>query len=148
MRWYSPKVNSLVLLSFLLIACTVSLISPYNSKLVKNLNVLQNNINTILEGGKQDIHQPRSDYTKHASTYTKLNASLNTVISEVRAIPNSQTTLRQLRLLAKSLKEIQQLHQKGFKKLEVITILQDSINNEFTAIYKLQYAKKQLLIKE
>lgn len=129
----------------LLTACAVSLVSPYNEKLVTELNDTQTQINNILGQAKLNIGKPQGSYKIFQSQYVAIDSEFNTIVSQMDAIPNNAITLKQLLLLNQTLQEIKQLHRNGFKTAREIDILQTTVNDDFSAIYRLQYAKKQYL---
>lgn len=138
--WFCGLVCSSVLL---LSACSVQLIAPYNATLVSELNQVQQQVNTILVSVKQNVNSPQVAYSHYASQYADIDAKLATMISNVKAIPHSNITLKQLHVLQNAINAMQQLHQKGFHSAGAVTVVQQTLNSDFTAIYRLQYAKQE-----
>ena len=135
----------IVMMALALSACTVHLISGYNSQLMDDMENLQKQLNVMLIDVKSNIGKPQASYSHYQSTYTNAYAQLDTTISQLKAIPNSSVTLQQVTVLKEAVQSLETLHKKGFKSVQQVTILQNTINTDFTAIYTLQYAKQDLL---
>jgi hypothetical protein len=132
----------------LLAACTVRLISPYNAALVSDLNNVQNQVNALLLDIKQNINTSKASYDNYKTQYAQIEAEMITIISNVSAIPKSGVTVKQLKILQHSLAEMEEMHQKGFKSAREVTVIQQTLNDDFTAIYRLQYMKQEYGAKE
>lgn len=59
------------------------------------------------------------------------------------AISQNELTVEQLRLLEDSLNKLEQLHKIGCPSTEQMNALKTAFNSSFTAILKLQLAKKR-----
>jgi len=134
-------------LVLILSSCSVELVSPYNSALMKSLNTVQKQTNVILLGVKQNINAPKANYKNYASKYVRIEAEMADIISNAKAIPNNQVTTKQIAILQHSLAEMKQMHQRGFKSVKVVNLIQKTLNDDFTAVYRLQYVKQHYLPK-
>jgi hypothetical protein len=97
---------------------------------------------------KQNINTSKASYDNYKTQYAQIEAEMITIISNVSAIPKSGVTVKQLKILQHSLAEMEEMHQKGFKSAREVTVIQQTLNDDFTAIYRLQYMKQEYGAKE
>lgn len=134
-----------LLLSLLLSACSVKLISLYDATLVRNLNQIQTQTYNLLLEVKQNIGSHKASYKRYIKQYTQIDAEMMTLISYVKTVPKSGITIKQLTVLQQSLDDLKHLHQLGFANIKEVDVIQQTLDDDFSAIYSLQNVKKEYL---
>ncbi|WP_432695859.1 hypothetical protein ACQUQP_15130 [Marinobacterium sp. YM272] len=146
----------ILLLSFMLVisGCTVKLIASYDETTDKNVTSLQRKTETFLTDLEAKYGLPECSYEKNATFYSESKVDLSAIKVRAEAIPKNDITVKQLDLLESSLNDLESLHKLKDKKtkdkgsLECISIdeidpLRTAFNSSFTAILKLELAKKR-----
>jgi hypothetical protein len=147
----------LMLAALLLLAvsgCTVKLIASYDETTDQNVTALQRKMETFLTELETKDGLPECSYSNNSAFYTQAKVDLSAIKVRVDAIPNNDITAEQIALLAGSLQDLQSLHQLKDKNtttqgalkcisIDEIKALRSAFNASFTAILKLELAKKR-----
>ena len=153
-------IPALSVVSFLFIAvltasgCAVKYISSYDELTDKNVTQLQRKTESFLIdlGTKDGL--PECSYQNNANFYTETKVDLSAIEVRAKAIPQNDTTVKQLFLLNESLNLLEKLHKLKDKKSQSSGELRcfspdellptrNALNSSFTAILKLEFAKKR-----
>ena len=132
-------------------ACTVKLISSYDEQTDRSVSALQKKVETFLVGLENLDGLPECTYTHQKLFYRDTTVDLSAMKVRAAAIPQNEITTQQLDLLSNSLEDLEELHkvksekQTGKKCLskQEIRPLRDNFATSFTAILKLELAKKR-----
>jgi len=149
-RWLSSHILLLVVLVLGASGCTVRLIGSYDEQIDKSVTALQQKVDTFLVKLAGE-HSPECTYEQHKQFYEEATVDLSGIKVRAEAIPNNSITVQQIDLLASSLNDIEKLHQlksakpagKNCLSAEEIEPIRQSMNTSFTAILKLELAKKR-----
>ena len=132
-----------VLLAVALSGCTnIRLIADYDDQIDKSVTELQRKCETFLTGLERNAGQPEAQYGANAKFYDEAKVDLSAIRMRAAAIPKNDITLKQLDLLADNLDNLEKLHKIGLPR-EQIKPLRSAFNTGFTAILKLELAKKR-----
>lgn len=142
---------SLVAALLLLAACTVRLIAPYDEQTDKAVTALQSRLDTFLIWMPTLAGTEKGTYEYQQGFYVQSKAELSAISVRAAAIPDNEITMKQLALLADSLETVRQLHALPPKPPATMTSLaaadvediRTAMNTSFTAILKLELAKKR-----
>jgi hypothetical protein len=137
----------LIFLWFLLIiplvGCQIKLIADYDEKTDKAVTALHRGTETFLIQAQQNIGSPKWDYENKKDFYNKTKVDISVIEVRARALPKNEITIKQLNLLSKNFEALESLHKGGKLSIPVIENLRGSFNSAFTAILKLEMAKKR-----
>lgn len=154
------KTNSpmrvILLLSMLLAisGCTVKLIASYDETTDKNVTALQRKMESFLTDLEAKDGLPECSYEKNSTFYSESKVDLSAIKVRAEAIPKNEITVKQITLLGSSLIDLESLHKLKDKKpkssgqlkcisADEIAPLRAAFNSIFTAILKLELAKKR-----
>lgn len=153
------KINPLrliLLLSFLaaISGCTVKLIASYDETTDKNVTSLQRKMETFLTDLESKDGVPECSYANNTDFYKESKVDLSEIKVRAEAIPKNDITIKQIALLESSLVDLELLHKLKDKKTKEtgslncistneIVPLRSAFNSSFTAILKLELAKKR-----
>ena len=149
MRKLARKVRTTIFPVFCLVAiiaisgCTVTLVSNYDEKTDADVTQLQKNVETFLVTVEGQSGLPECVYDNHKNFYQKTVVEISAIDVRARAIPNNEITIEQVRLLKENLHTLEQIHKMGCFDPEAVEIVRNSFNSSFTAILKLELAKKR-----
>jgi len=140
-----------LLLSAVLSGCTVKLISSYDEQTDKSITALQKNFEAFFVRLERSYGSPACVLDHHKSFYDDSSVELSGIRVRAAAMKNNRITTEQIELLSKSLGTLEQLHRiksnrepgKNCLSREEIEPLRNSFNASFTAILKLEFAKKR-----
>jgi len=144
----------LVFVLLILSGCSVKLISSYDEATDKAVTALQRKVETFLVALESQEGLPECVYDNHKKFYEEAKVDISAIRVRAEAIPKNEITIKQVALLSNSLNLLEQLHQLK-KKLsneqgkliciskEEIAPLRTAFNASFTAILKLELAKKR-----
>ena len=137
-------------------ACTVQLISPYDEQTDKSVTALQRKVETFfvkLEGLQVS---PECRYNNNKTFYEESKVDISAIQVRAVAIPKNDVTSEQIQLLSKSLDALEKIHSgklatkgdaktKGNGCMDPAELAADrqAFNSSFTAILKLEIAKKR-----
>ena len=124
-------------------ACTVKLVSSYDEATDRAVTQLQRQVETFLVdlGAKQGSQ--KCAYDNHKAFYREVKVDVSALRVRAAAIAQNELTVEQLRLLDDSLNKLEQLHKIGCPSTEQLNALRTAFNSSFTAILKLELAKKR-----
>lgn len=131
------------LVLFALSCCSIKLISSYDEKTDNAVTQLQKEVETffvIIEG---QVGLPECAYDNHKKFYQDSKVAISAIEVRARAIPNNTLTIEQIGLLKDSLDKLEKLHKLGCFSDDQVENLRNSFNTSFTAILKLELAKKR-----
>ena len=139
MRTIRIKVSifSILLVAFFALgSCTIKLIAAYDETIDKGITALQKKTEGFLLGLESNNSFPSCSYKKNMQFYLDSKVNLSSI------------TVQQLDLLASSLDSLEELHKLKDKKSTClsqaeIAPLRVAFNSSFTAILKLELAKKR-----
>ena len=121
---------------------TVHLIAEYDKKLDDGLMALQRKTETFLVKLERGVETPESAYSRHQDFYDEVKVDLSALKVRADALAANALTAGQIELLQDSFQKLEEQHQRGIKRA-MIESLRRSFNSQFTAILKLEIAKKR-----
>ena len=137
----------LVFLWFLLIvplvSCQIQLIADYDETIDKAVTALHRKTATFLIQAQQNIGSPEWEYQNKRDFYNGVKVDISAIQVRAMALPKNEITIKQLNLLSENIKTLESLHMAGKFSEPVIENLRGSFNAGFTAILKLEMAKKR-----
>jgi len=134
----------ILILLFTFSACSVRLIADYDETTDNEVTQLQKKVDTFLISLERMIGvDNEAAYSKNTKFYDEIRVDLSAIQVRAKARVNNEITLRQIEEIKKSLDALEQLHRLGFQKVEEIKPLRDAFNESFSAILKLELAKKK-----
>ena len=139
------KIVLLILVSVSMIqtGCTVKLISNYDESMDNAVTDLHKKIESFFLTLEFQLELPECEYKHHTEFYKDAKVSVSTILVRAQAIPDNDITIRQIVLLKENIELLEKLHKLGCLKKEQIEPLRISFNSGFTAILKLELAKKR-----
>ena len=123
--------------------CTVRLISSYDEKTDKAITDLHKKFETFFLTLESQEGLPECKYENHTEFYKDAKVSISAIEVRARAIPDNEITIKQIVLLGENIELLEQLHIYSCLTKEQIEPLRVSFNSGFTAILKLELAKKR-----
>jgi len=127
------------ILSLFISSCSVSLISDYDEITDKTITEMQEKTSTVLVQLEDDAGT--DNYMLYKPFYQEVKADLNTLSVRANAIDKNQVTIDQIATLSSNFDNMESLHKKKLSK-EDIPLIRSALNRSFTAMIKLQMAKK------
>lgn len=144
---HSPKFFLPTLLSLNLIlsaaGCTIKLISDYDETTDKAVTQLQRKVDSFLVDMQRKAGTPGAEYDKNAQFYDQARVDVDAIRVRAQAMPKNDITVQQINLVQDSLDKLEKLHKLGFSSPEEIAPLRSAFDISFTAILKLELAKKR-----
>ena len=123
--------------------CTVKLISSYDEKTDVAVSELHKRTETFFLTLESQEGLPECEYKNHTNFYKDAKVSVSAIEVRARAIPNNDITVEQIVLLKENISLLEELHKSGCLTREQIEPLRINFNTGFTAILKLELAKKR-----
>lgn len=137
----------LVFLWFLLIiplaGCQVKLIADYDETIDNAVTALHRKTETFLIQAQQNIGSQEWEYQNKKDFYSDAKVDISAIQVRASASPKNEITIKQLNLLSENFESLETLHKSGNLSKPVIENLRVSFNVGFTAILKLEMAKKR-----
>ncbi len=133
----------LITLAAFLPACSVKLISSYDEATDKAVTALQRKTEAHLIGLEAVEGLPECKYEKHKSFYDEAKVDVSAIAVRAAAIPQNDITTESVALLANSLGSLEKLHKIACLSKDQIAPLRLQFNTSFTAILKLELAKRR-----
>ena len=142
MNCLSISKNGVVLAIILALGgCSLVAISPYDSSADKSITKLhKQTAEFFAETAKAD--ELGCGYSHYLSFYQNSKASMSSLLVRARAMADNNLTVSQLELLSSSYVNVAQLHKLGCFSTAQVNELWTSFDTSFSAILKLQLAKK------
>ncbi len=122
--------------------CSVMMISGYDEKTDTAVTAMQKQVETFFVTIESQVGMPGCKYENHKSFYQNSKIALSAIEVRSKALPKNEITVQQVELLADSLKSLEELHKLGCLTAEQIAPLRSNFNTSFTAILRLELAKK------
>ncbi len=123
--------------------CSIKLISDYDEATDKAVTQLQRKVDSFLVDMQRKAGTPGAEYAKNAQFYDETRVDVDAIRVRAQAIPKNDITVEQIKLVQDSLDKLEQLHKLGFSSPEELTPLRSAFDTSFTAILKLELAKKR-----
>ena len=133
----------LLILLILLSGCSVKLISTYDEKTDSAVTNLQKSVESFFLTLESQEGLPDCRYENHTLFYKDAKVDISSIDVRARAIPENDITIKQIGLLKENLELLEKLHKTECLSKEQIKTLRISFNSGFTAILKLELAKKR-----
>lgn len=121
---------------------SVRLIADYDQKIDEGITALQKKTETFLVKLERTCQTPEGAYSQHLSFYDDAKVELSSLQVRADAIALNKLTSGQLNLLRDSFEKMESQHKTGFTPI-VVTKTRELMNSHFTAILKLEVAKKR-----
>ncbi len=146
-----PRLGLVVAMLVALSGCTVKLISNYDEQTDKEVTAFQKKVESFLVKLEGLDGSPECTYDYHKSFYEDAKVEVSSIQVRAAALPQNAITTEQVDLLSRSLGSLEELHKGKIKKgigkncisKDEIQPLRESFNTSFTAILKLELAKKR-----
>ncbi|MCG8612477.1 MAG: hypothetical protein MI864_18320 [Pseudomonadales bacterium] len=132
-----------LLFALVISGCTVQLVSSYDEKTDSTVTQLQKDVETFFVTVEGQAGLPECKYDNHKKFYQDSKVAISAIEVRARAIPKNEISIEQVGLLKDSLDKLEKLHQLGCFTPASVTSLRSSFNSSFTAILKLELAKKR-----
>lgn len=144
----TSKYSALFGAAFLTIAvalsgCAVKLISSYDETTDKTVTALQKKTEAHLVALEAVDGLPECKYEQHKQFYSEAKVDVSAIAVRAAAIPKNDITTEQTMLLTSSLETLEKLHKIACLSKEQIAPLRIQFNSSFTAILKLELAKRR-----
>jgi PHP family Zn ribbon phosphoesterase len=123
--------------------CAVHLISNYDETTDKAVTALQKKTEAHLIS-LESAGSPDCTYENHKPFYDEAKVDVSAIEVRAAAIAANEITTQQVHLLANSLDSLEKLHQMSCLSKEQIQPLRNQFNSSFTAILKLELAKRRV----
>lgn len=130
-------------IGFLSSGCTVKLVSSYDEATDKAVTLLQKKTEAHLVKLESVAGLPECVYDQHRAFYNDAKVEISGVAVRAEAIPKNQTTTEATKLLAQNIDSLEKLHKIACISSEQIVPLRSNFNSNFTAILKLELAKRR-----
>ena len=139
------RILSIFLLCTLMVlfGCSIKLISSYDETTDKTVTALQKKVESFFVTVESQEGLPECEYNNHKKFYDEVKVEISAIEVRARAIPNNEITIEQVELLKDSLNKLESLHKISCLSKDQIEILRIAFNSSFTAILKLEFAKKR-----
>lgn len=132
-----------VILLLALAACTPRLLAPYDEVTDRSVSALQRQTEAHLIALEAAAGTPECAFDHHQRFYTEARIETSALAVRTAAIPGNERTGEQAALLLASLDSLRQLHRLGCLAPEQIAILRTQFNSSYTAILRLELAKRR-----
>lgn len=144
----TSKYSALFGAAFLTIAvalsgCAVKLISSYDETTDKTVTALQKKTEAHLVALEAVDGLPECKYEQHKQFYSEAKVDVSAIAVRAAAIPKNDITTEQMMLLTSSLEILEKLHKIACLSKGQIAPLRAQFNSSFTAILKLELAKRR-----
>lgn len=137
----------MVLVSVLMLsACTLRLISEYDDRTDIAVSELQTKVDGFLVGLEKTPTAPGCTYDRNKQFYVDVTVDIGSLRMRNEGRPKNDITVKQLELLADSLKTLEELHSGKKDKCMLeneLEPIRSGLNTSFAAILKLELAKKR-----
>lgn len=139
-----PMLGAAILaVAFVISGCSVKLISSYDETTDKTVTALQKKTEAHLVALETVEGVPECKYEKHKQFYDEAKVDVSAIAVRAAAIPKNEITTEQTVLLSNSLESLEKLHKIACLTKDQIKPLRTQFNSSFTAILKLELAKRR-----
>lgn len=143
-NFYRRHIYLICIFSLLVLNCTTTkLPSDYDEITTKTLAELQQSVSTYFVRVERNLNTPMAQITQFIPFFDDAKVKLNTLEIRTAAIENNQLTHQQILELQEMIRNLEKLHEIGFKSAEEIHELQKPFTRAFTSILKLQLALRR-----
>ncbi len=141
------KSSGIALLAFTLCifssGCAIKLVSAYDETTDKTVTALQKKTEAHLVTLESVAGLPECTYEKQKAFYNEAKVEVSAIAVRAEAIPKNQITTDMTKLLAQNIEKLESLHKLACLSKEQIIPLRSNFNSSFTAILKLELAKRR-----
>lgn len=123
--------------------CAVNRISDYDETTDKAVTALQKKTEGHLVALEAAEGMPECKYVRHKQFYDEAKVDVSAIAVRAAAIPKNEITTEQTVALARSLNSLESLHKISCLSKDQIVPLRIQFNSSFTAILKLELAKRR-----
>ncbi|MBX3617791.1 hypothetical protein [Nitrosomonas sp.] len=132
-----------LMLMLSLAGCTVKLISSYDEATDRAVTDLQRKTEAHLVVLESVEGLPECTFEHHKQFYDEAKVDISAITVRAAAIPKNDITTQQTVLLASNLDNLEKLHKIACLSKDQISIVRSHFNTSFTAILKLELAKRR-----
>ena len=132
-----------VMFATLLSGCAVVLISDYDEATDKTVTALRRKVEEHLVRLETTAGKPGCEHVKYDKFYEEAKVDVSAIRTRTAAIPKNDITTKQTDQLSDSLQSLEDLHKLACLSKAQIPALRTPLNSIFTAILKLEIAKKR-----
>ncbi|TCJ12324.1 hypothetical protein EZJ19_12350 [Parasulfuritortus cantonensis] len=143
---HRPRIAALLLAAGLALAaagCSIRLVSNYDETTDKAVSALQKKTETHLVALEAAEGLPECRYDHYPAFYKEAKVDVSAIAVRAAAIPNNELTTEETQLLARNYDALEQLHKIACLSKDQIATLRSQFNTCFTAILKLELAKRR-----
>lgn len=141
---HSPILGITILaLAFVFSGCATKRISNYDEITDKTVTALQKKTEAHLVTLEAVEGLPECKYEKHKLFYNEAKVDVSAITVRAVAIPKNEIITQETILLSKSLDSLEKLHKIACLTKDQIKPLRTQFNSIFTAILKLELAKRR-----
>ena len=126
-----------------MVSCQVKLIAEHDEKIDKAITTLHRKTENFLIQAQQNIGSSDWKYQNKREFYNDVKVDISAIQVRAKAFPKNEITIQQINLLLENIKTLETLHKEGNLSKPVIENIRISFNASFTAILKLEIAKKK-----
>jgi hypothetical protein len=139
------NLSSFIILALLIGSgcCSVTLISGYDEITDAAITQLQRKVGTFLVEIQRNVGTSEAGYEKRVKFYDEVRIDIDAISVRAAAREKNEITVNQLKNLQESIDSLEKLHKLGFNKFEELEPLRQAFDRIFTAILKLELAKKR-----
>ena len=123
--------------------CTVKLVSGYDETTDRAVTDLQRKTEAHLVTLESVEGLPECTYENHKQFYDEAKVDISAITVRAAAIPKNDITTQESQLLASQLDNLEKLHKIACLSKDQITLVRTHFNTSFTAILKLELAKRR-----
>ena len=137
------KKNGLIVAILIALSgCSLVSTSPYDSSADKAITKLHKQTAEFFAEFTKAVDKPECGYSHHLPFYKNSKVSISSLLVRARAMADNDITVSQLELLSSSYAGLAQLHQLACLTPVQVNELWVSFDTSFSAILKLELAKK------
>ena len=126
-----------------LAGCTVKLISSYDETTDRAVTDLQRKTEAHLVALESVEGLPECTFEHHKQFYDEAKVDISAITVRAAAIPKNDITTEQTTLLANNFDNLEKLHKIACLSKDQVTLVRSHFNTSFTAILKLELAKRR-----
>ncbi len=126
-----------------LTGCTVKLISSYDEATDRAVTDLQRKTEAHLVVLESVEGLPECTFDHHKQFYDEAKVDISAITVRAAAIPKNDITTKETTLLASNFDNLEKLHKIACLSKDQITLVRSHFNTSFTAILKLELAKRR-----
>ena len=136
-------VSVCLVVTLALSSCTVKLVSGYDETTDRAVTDLQRKTEAHLVTLESVEGLPECTYENHKQFYDEAKVDISAITVRAAAIPKNDITTQESQLLASQLDNLEKLHKIACLSKDQITLVRTHFNTSFTAILKLEFAKRR-----